>query len=29
MPLKPSYQCVKVEKENGITWAILKLYLFR
>ena len=23
MPLKSSYQCVKVEKENGITWAIL------
>ena len=23
MPLKPSYQTVKVEKENGITWAIL------
>ena len=23
MPLKPSYQTVKVEKDNGITWAIL------
>ena len=23
MPLKASYQTVKVEKENGITWAIL------